>query len=209
MATWMTLLSWLGKLFPIACASSVGNGILALGGLSTSVSGWRHSGTIGSVCHILQQLLSGARWCWSAGCQPCGDAMFTSASLHFWWRGTHLDRGTGRERCTNGHPPSLWRDSPRESATFQGLEGGRWKIRAGNYITLGGLFKFGGRQATCYHLYKMHLALGFYTHRLMMHPRYPHAVYNQNAKVLRHHQETGKWGLLPWHHRQWSSKKKR
>ena len=77
----------------------------------------------------------------------------------------------------------------------QRLEEGDWQIRAGNYITLAELFKFGARHVTCYHLYQMYLSLDFYIHRRNHSlSTSDNAIRSQNAKALRHH-ETGYWGL--------------
>jgi len=45
------------------------------------------------------------------------------------------------------------------------LEDGEWQIRKGNYITLADLFRFGARQVTCFHLYRMYQSLDIYIHR--------------------------------------------
>ena len=75
------------------------------------------------------------------------------------------------------------------------MEEGDWQIRAGNYITLAELFKFGARHVTCYHLYQMYLSLDFYSHRRNHSlSTSDNAIRSQNAKALRHH-ETGYWGL--------------
>ena len=75
------------------------------------------------------------------------------------------------------------------------MEEGDWQIRAGNYITLAELFKFGARHVTCYHLYQMYLSLDFYIHRRDHSlSTSDNAIRSQNAKALRHH-ETGYWGL--------------
>ena len=75
------------------------------------------------------------------------------------------------------------------------LHEGDWNIRAGNYITLAELFKFGARQVTCYHLYLMYMNLDYYIHRKQHSlSTSPNAIKTQNAKALRNH-ETGYWGL--------------
>ena len=82
------------------------------------------------------------------------------------------------------------------------MDEGIWEIRAGNYITLGELFKFGASQATCFHLYRMYLDFDFYIHRQgHSKSREPNAIYNQNAKNLRY-RETGKYAL-PRHNESW------
>jgi len=76
--------------------------------------------------------------------------------------------------------------------------GGRpesWKIRQGNYTTLGELFVFGARRCSCWDLYRTYTACEIFIHKK------PHslshseeAIFRSNAKKAKF-ENTGRWGL--------------
>ena len=72
-----------------------------------------------------------------------------------------------------------------------------WKIRQGNYITLGELFLFGSLKCSCWDMYRTYMSLDIVvTRKPHSISNSPNAILRQNAKRKRHDQ-TGRWAL-PW-----------
>ena len=72
-----------------------------------------------------------------------------------------------------------------------------WKIRQGNYITLGELFVFVAHRCSCWDMHRTYMSLEIVvTKKLHSSSNSPNAILRQNAKKKRHDQ-TGRWAL-PW-----------
>ena len=70
-----------------------------------------------------------------------------------------------------------------------------WKIRQGNYITLGELFLFGVCKCSCWDMYRTYMSLEIVvTNKPHSTSNSPNAILRQNAKK-RSHDKTGRWSL--------------